>query len=431
MADTASTTESVERALVAPQEMIADEPPIDASAEHVQTDPAAAPPGDQPDATPQPGAETGEPQETTDTTQEEAAIGYEDLLPSRQAKTFPNEFLTLAAQRWGYDKDSLDDPTNGPSLKRLLTDKINSDIYIANLRRDEAVREREQQAAPKDETQPAETPQQTDKTEPMTWDSMAGLATQVAEQIVTDEGANHFGPRLYDALAGIASVRESENPHPNEVATANRALTQVMSEFGVMLLAQTSPQIVTQILMDKSTQDKVLSPYFESVLERREGTVDEEAAVYEQARELLVKEPGYSDIAQLSGEGGPLEKAAEDYYDETGKDIFDIQFVDPRTRQALPPLQNAMQQIRHAVTYLRGRTYQQPEALVQKALERGRQQERTQARRTELGSSLKPGRPSGRLEQGSTSVDDEMAAMVNAVDRANPLSLEASSNRNR
>ncbi|HVN79673.1 MAG TPA: hypothetical protein VMW38_11800 [Terriglobia bacterium] len=430
MASDATTTESVERALVSPQPTI-DEPPIENGEQTTQTLPDEHPPeGEQPEATPQQGEETGEPQETTAAEeQEEAAIGYEDLLPSRQAKTFPDEFLALAAQRWGYDKESLDDPTHGPSLRRLLTDKINSDIYIANQRRDEAIRQQEQQAPPQEETQPAQ--EQQTQTQPASWEEISSLASQTAQAIITDEGANHFAPRLYDALAAIAGTREGETPNPEEQAKAYRDLTQVMTEFGILLLGQVSPQIVSGVLADKWTQEKILSPYLESVLEKREGTVDEEASTYDQARELLSKEPGYSDIAQLSGEGGALERAAEEYANETGKDIFDIQFIDPKTRQPLPPLQNAMQQLRHAITYLRGKNYQQPEALVQRALEQGRRQERTATRRSELGGSLKPGRPSGRLEPRTTSADDEMGAMQDAYDRANPLSLETSSNRTR
>lgn len=428
------TTESVERALVAPESTF-DEPPIEIDQQPGQTAPETqSPEGQQPDSGPQPGEGTEERDPSSPEPQpEDEAIGYDDLLPATQLKRgqkYPDELLSLAAKRWGYEPDALEDPRYGQNLRSLLTDKINADIKIRDDQREREVREREQAAAPPKEEKPPEQEQQP-AAQPQTFEAISGMASQVAEQIVTDEGATHFGPRLYDALAGIATLRENEDASPQDVLKANRALTQVMSEFGVMLLAQTTPQVVDTILRDKNTQEKIFSPFIESVLERREGTVDQETKVYDDARELLVKEPGFSDIDKLSGKGGPLDQLAETYFEQTGTDIFQIQFVDKETRQPLPPVQNAMQQLRHAVTLMRGRDYKPQDRIVQDAMEKGKRDAERSARRSELGSSLKTGRPSGRLVPQTTSAQEEMDDLINASDRANPLSLEASSNRTR
>src|SRR6185312_5890991 len=89
----------------------------------------------------QPEAET---QETT----EEAA---DDWLPTEQEKVFPPEVLERYAPRYGFTAEELQ---GDPRIARIVQDKLNSDIYINQLR------QREEQADLVAETKPLEPTQQ-------------------------------------------------------------------------------------------------------------------------------------------------------------------------------------------------------------------------------------------------------------------------------
>src|SRR5579859_2034551 len=82
-----------------------------------------------------------QPQEQTDTetelqepvTEQEAEQPEEeadDWLPSEQEKVFPDSVLAKYAKRYNVDEKWLSDPLN----RQLLHDKINSDIYLQQLR---------------------------------------------------------------------------------------------------------------------------------------------------------------------------------------------------------------------------------------------------------------------------------------------------------
>jgi hypothetical protein len=99
-------------------------PEQDAVAESLLGEPEEQQPIEQ-TGTEQPEAVDQEPQqvEAESEQQEETA---EDWLPTDQDKVFPDEIYSRYAQRYGL---SPEDAAN-PSLRQLLTDKINTDIFV-------------------------------------------------------------------------------------------------------------------------------------------------------------------------------------------------------------------------------------------------------------------------------------------------------------
>src|SRR5690348_14878143 len=95
----------------------------------------------------QPEAEQPEVQETQEQPQEQEQLepeqeAAEDWLPSEQDKVFPDEVLSRYCERYGVDPVAL---TN-PQLRQLLVDKINTDIYVQQLREQEQQQEPEPEA---------------------------------------------------------------------------------------------------------------------------------------------------------------------------------------------------------------------------------------------------------------------------------------------
>jgi hypothetical protein len=77
--------------------------------------------------------ETEQPQEAVETQeqpleqeQQPEQEAAEDWLPSEQDKVFPDEVLQRYCQRYGLDENIL----ANPQLRQLVTDKINTDIYL-------------------------------------------------------------------------------------------------------------------------------------------------------------------------------------------------------------------------------------------------------------------------------------------------------------
>lgn len=108
--------------------------------------------------------ESQEPQEPTGTEEtveeteppaeqaEEQVEEEADYLPTEQEKVFPDEVLAKYAQRYGIDFAKAD-----PQTRQLVIDKINSDIYVRQLR--EQAEQEPEQVIEEPESEPEPTPQ--------------------------------------------------------------------------------------------------------------------------------------------------------------------------------------------------------------------------------------------------------------------------------
>jgi len=413
--------ESMEQALVAPPAII-DEPPVEDQGTPTEAPGDQTVEGEQPEAGPQPeGEETTE--ETTTEAEtaaaaeepEEQPIGYDDLLPARKSKTYPDELFQVAARKWGFDPEDLSDPRLGPHLKSLLTDKINSDIEIANHRRDQMLRERE---APKEEAKPAEKPKEEAKEAPpvLSYKEIDNMAGAIAKQMVTDEGAESFGKNTYEGYGKILAIQQNDELSDEQKAVqlkgAYRDLTENFTRFGVMLLTEILPQTFTSMLQGQQSKE-VIENYLKSAQQSHEETRSAEEQLYHDAWDLVKQEPGYRDADQFGGDEGLAAQAANEYEDRTGIDPETIQFRDPESGRVLSGVERATAMIKFCIDMARAKAPRQlPEDVVKRAIETGRKEERRQSTTANLGR-LRTGKASGQFERTSVA-DEEMGDMIDA-----------------
>ncbi len=106
----------------------------DAIADSLVAEPEESQEPQEPTGTEETVEETEPPAEQAEEQVEEEA----DYLPTEQEKVFPDEVLAKYAQRYGIDFAKAD-----PQTRQLVIDKINSDIYVRQLR-EQAEQEPEQ-----------------------------------------------------------------------------------------------------------------------------------------------------------------------------------------------------------------------------------------------------------------------------------------------
>jgi hypothetical protein len=362
----------------------------------------------QPDAEPPAEGEPGEekePEEQGEPGQETQS--YDDLLPAKQQKAYSEELLARAAEKFGVDPGLLDNA----GVKSLLKGKIDSDILIASRAREAEVAQREAQDK---SPQARETPALPAE---YTFPQIAQMTQAIAKAHVTDEGAAYVGPLLYKSLSSYADAVESGDEA--KVKEANRDLTTALMQFGVMMMAEMSPVIFAQQFYS-AMDNYARSPQFREHLESYEAGQDAETSLYDEAMDLLAKEPGFRDVNTLRDKG-EIDRVAEDYFQETGQELSSLQFRNRENGQPLPALQNAMAQYRYAVRLLRGGQYQDPTEVARRGVEAGRRRERQNQNRNALGR-FNSGRQSGQFERGGDDADDFMKSMQDAVGREAPMS---------
>jgi hypothetical protein len=165
-------------------------------------------------------AETQPEAEQTET--EESA---EDWLPTEQDRTFSDDALLRYAARYQKDANWLSDPLN----RQLLTDKLNSDIYLRQQQEQQPLEELEQEL-------PQE--QQQEEGQPLTLEQHLTNLNQWSERHTDPRIAQEFGNQFLKAFG----VNEPAKPE-----TA-KALAQTMGTFGINLMQTALPQILAQTL---------------------------------------------------------------------------------------------------------------------------------------------------------------------------------------
>lgn len=163
--------------------------------------------------------------QTEEVTQEESA---EDWLPTEQDRTFSDESLLRYAERYQKDAQWLSDPLN----RQLLTDKLNSDIYLRQQQEQEPLDELEE-ALPQEQRQQA-----TQEAKIPTLDEHLANLNQWSERYTDPKIAQNFADQFMKAFG----VQEAAKP---ETAMA---LTRTMSTFGLNLIQTALPQMLAPIL---------------------------------------------------------------------------------------------------------------------------------------------------------------------------------------
>lgn len=153
--------------------------------------------------------------------QEQVEEGADDWLPTEQDRTFSDEALLRYAERYQKDAQWLSDPLN----RQLLTDKLNSDIYLRQQQEQQPFEELQQETEPQ-----AQLP-------PTLEEHLASLG-QMAKQITNPQIAQDFANRFMKAFG----VNEAAKPETAQ------ALAETMTMFGANLMQTYIPQVLPAML---------------------------------------------------------------------------------------------------------------------------------------------------------------------------------------
>jgi hypothetical protein len=177
--------------------------------------------------------------------------------------------------------------------------------------------------------------------QPLAFKDMAQMASAIADSLVTEEGSNYVGPAMYDAFSKYTAAQEMYAGPEKDAAvkSANREITKRLTEMGVLLFADLMPRTVPAMAVDAMEQSTESGSRLDSQ--------------YERAREKVALE--YPELRSMRPE--ELEALSTAYENETGYDLAEVQFRNPRTGRPLGPAQNAEAQYRHGLAWARGRGY--------------------------------------------------------------------------
>lgn len=169
--------------------------------------------------------EGGEQQLEAEQQFETEAENAEDWLPTEQDKIFSDDVLLQYAQRYQKDAEWLSDPLN----RQLLTDKLNTDIYLRQ--------QQEYQEQQEFEVEQPEPTQQAPQQLPSFDEYINGLR-QTAAQFTDPQIAQTFANEFLSAFG----VKEAATP---QVA---QALTHAMTTYGLNLIQTALPQMLAPML---------------------------------------------------------------------------------------------------------------------------------------------------------------------------------------
>jgi hypothetical protein len=330
---------------------------------------------------------------TTETTQEEP-LAYDRLLPLEQFgkdEKLSERLMAAAAKKWSIPEEALSQAWVEPFLR----DKINTDIFVKNEQFDRKLDEFEEKA------KEAETVPQKDGENHAPVAGMSQVLEQMGnfvEPMITDEGAKAFSDSMGKAWADLSEAQESGDE--KRITAAQRNLVkqnlQWASVANVSLLEKMLP-----ILVDQRIQQ------FQSGQQQAQQQ-------YETAMNSLAEDPRYKDVLDLA-ESGKLDEVAQEF-----PELFQKQFKD-ESGKPLPAERNLREQIRRAITIIRGQNYKPAEEQVTEALKTGEKLADQRQRAREIGKGLGSGRSSGAFGDKGNSDEDFVKGLTDAFDARRPL----------
>lgn len=379
----------------------------------------------QPHETPAPGGETTEPAEeapgageTTEETTEEPALEAteqelteeeiaDDWLPTEQEKEFPLEVLQKYAPRYRYTAQEI---AADPRLQEVLKDKLNTDIYVEQLRQ-----ETENQGL--EETT-------TEGTEETVTDPAAAAADPHAEyykrvdalaQKVDQKVTEELGRNLLAAFGINTDVKKLEAMLADPKLAAE-ARTEVQSAIA---LVRNAGQVGTTLA--KGAIDLILTSLPEVLPQVMEAVAPGLLGAYQGWAEVNTARTAWTEVSQAAnGQGQPLYQNLPAY----GSKEFATLTV--RAEKQLGLTKGALGEmasrgfIREAYTMVAQVASGQrvsPQA-VSRAVSVGRQQERNQQQRRATGRALGAGQQSRQFGQ-EEETDPVRDALRNAIAEQN------------
>lgn len=166
--------------------------------------------------------------------QEQAEEVADDWLPTQQEKVFPPEVLEKYAPRYGYTAEELQ---GDPRLARLVQDKLNSDIYINELRTREQTQELAEETVQKPE--PTRTPEQ--QQQQVTLEQHIANIRQAVQQRTDPKLAQDFFTG-FNKVFGVedAQIAATLKSNPN----AAMEFTSLMSTYALNLFNTFVPDLI-------------------------------------------------------------------------------------------------------------------------------------------------------------------------------------------
>jgi hypothetical protein len=146
----------------------------------------------------------------------------EDWLPSEQDKVFPDEVIARYAERMGVDANLAQEPT----VRQLLVNKLNTDIYLQQLQ------QQEQQIEPEPEPQPETQPQ-------VSFEQHFQNLARVVQERTDPQVAKQF----HNEFLSIWQRPEAEQPMALAQVTSKYMLNLVNTFLPDMLQAQLAQQL--------------------------------------------------------------------------------------------------------------------------------------------------------------------------------------------
>lgn len=305
-------------------------------------------------------------------TQEAGEENADDWLPTDQEKVFPFETIAKYAQRYGYSAEEIE---ADPRLARTLTERLNQDIYVNQLRQTQELQEEQAEVI---QPQQEPTPQQQ-----MTPEKWAQYVDQVAQRYISPEMANHFATGFLKAFG----VNEAVKP---EMAGQ---LAHVFTSGVLNVLNTVLPDILNSKVQGERT-------FFQDLVERN----------YE----------GFSEMHEMSSYDRAWSKAAAAVPELKGKSLRDVgpQLAEAATKfagspeefetmqfrgkdgKALSPYQNAVKKYSVLAKIVAGQRLSPQEAKT--FVDAGKKAALKTQRQRELGN-LGSGKSNGQIAGKTTS----------------------------
>jgi hypothetical protein len=189
-----------------------------------------------------------------------------------------------------------------------------------------------------------EQPQAQEQQQPYSFDQVAEIAGAVADGLITDQGAAFIGPNLYRAFSKYTEAEDMYDGAEKDAAlkAANHEITKNLLVAALLfqadILPRVMPDMISQGIDSSSANDERESEQYTAAREK----------VSEEFPELYNMRPA------------DLEHLADAYAAETGRELTEEVFYNPRTGKPLSASKNAIAQYRHGLSWARGRGYTSP-----------------------------------------------------------------------
>jgi hypothetical protein len=327
----------------------------------------------------------------------------DNWLPQEQAKEFPEATLKEYAERRGYKWDPQDE-----SQMRLLRDKLNTDIYVEQLRQDLDNQGFEETTAA-EAAEPSTEAAVSTTTDPKAqhYSQVDAVVSQIDKQATEELGRSLLGAMGVNADAQHLQQLQTALRNP-QTTPAQRAeiqqhldLVQNAGKIGstlargaVDVIMTTIPNLLPQIL--ESVAPGMVSAYKGAV------QVQEAGAAWERVGKATNQtgQPVYQNLPVYRSKEyfAAVAKTERELGLNVGSGIDKMQLFDDKG-QPLSPQAQYEAKMRMIARVASGLNPQPAAPAIERAVNAGRQQERTQNQRRAVGRALGAGATSQRFEQ--------------------------------